>query len=142
MNVTREIILDLLPVYLAGDASPATRALVEEFLKQDQELAGRIRSQYAENFLKAVPSSLPPELELRSLRRARKLTTWQVVFMALGIFFLLLPLSCSFTISNGHVTDFRFLILDYPGLFGTSLVVGVLCWVIYFIIQRRLRTAP
>ena len=42
MNVTREVILDLLPVYLAGEASPATRALVEEYMEQDQELAQRV----------------------------------------------------------------------------------------------------
>ncbi len=45
MNVTREVILDLLPVYLSGEASPATRALVEEFLQQDAQLAQRIRMQ-------------------------------------------------------------------------------------------------
>ena len=39
MNVTREIILDLLPVYLSGEASPATRSLVEEYMKRDPELA-------------------------------------------------------------------------------------------------------
>ena len=31
MNVTREVIFDLLPVYFAGDASADTRALVEDF---------------------------------------------------------------------------------------------------------------
>ena len=72
MNVTREVILDLLPVYLAGEASPATRALVEEYLKQDAELAQSIRLQYADNFARAVPSALPPDLELRSLRRTRR----------------------------------------------------------------------
>jgi hypothetical protein len=59
-NVTREVILDLLPVYLAGEASPATRTLVEEYLKQDAELAQRIRVQWADSFAKAVPSALPP----------------------------------------------------------------------------------
>jgi len=38
MNVTREVILDLLPVYLAGEASPDTRALIEEFVEQDLSL--------------------------------------------------------------------------------------------------------
>ena len=39
MNVAREVIVDLLPVYLSGEASPATRSLVEEYMKQDAELA-------------------------------------------------------------------------------------------------------
>jgi anti-sigma factor RsiW len=62
MNVTREVILDLLPVYVSGEASPATCALVEEYLKQDAELAQRIRLLLADNFAKAMPPALPPEL--------------------------------------------------------------------------------
>ena len=49
MNVTREVILDLIPLYLAGDASPATRALIDEYLRQDPELAERVRSLSADN---------------------------------------------------------------------------------------------
>ena len=56
MNVTREVILDLLPVYLSGEASPATRTLVEEYLRQDAELAQRIRVSMADNLARAVPS--------------------------------------------------------------------------------------
>ncbi len=72
MNVTREVILDLLPVYLSGEASPATRALVEEFMKQDSELAQRIRLQGAENFAKVAPSALPPDL-VRAFKGAQPL---------------------------------------------------------------------
>ena len=77
MNVTREVILDLLPVYLTGEASPATRELVEEYLKQDPELARRLRNQWAENLSRVAPSTLPPELELNALRRTRGLISWQ-----------------------------------------------------------------
>jgi hypothetical protein len=38
-EITRNIILDLLPLYLAGEASRDTAALVEEHLKTDPELA-------------------------------------------------------------------------------------------------------
>ena len=31
MKVTRDVVTDLLPLYLAGDASEDTRALVEKF---------------------------------------------------------------------------------------------------------------
>jgi hypothetical protein len=34
MNVTREVILDLIPIYLANEASPATRALIDERLAE------------------------------------------------------------------------------------------------------------
>ena len=39
MKITRDVILDLLPLYLAGEASQDTRELVENYLENDQELA-------------------------------------------------------------------------------------------------------
>ena len=39
MNVTRDVINDLLPAYTAGEASHDTVALVKEFLRQNPELA-------------------------------------------------------------------------------------------------------
>ena len=77
MNIAREVILDLLPAYLSGEASPATRTLVEEHMKEDAELAQRVRPLLADNLAKAVPPALPPELELRSLRRTQSLLGWQ-----------------------------------------------------------------
>jgi anti-sigma factor RsiW len=45
VEITRNIIEDLLPLYLAGEASPETRALVEEFLARDPSLATAVGSQ-------------------------------------------------------------------------------------------------
>lgn len=140
MNVTREVILDLLPVYVAGEASPATRALVEEYLKQDAELAQRLRLQWAENFAAAVPSTLPPELELRSLRRTRGLLAWQRWLFGFGIFFTAMALSNQFSFGDGQVTSFHFLLRDYPAQIGACLALGLLCWAGYFLIRRRLKT--
>ncbi|MGA7077420.1 MAG: hypothetical protein WBQ43_12620 [Terriglobales bacterium] len=141
MNVTREVILDLLPVYLAGEASPATRALVEEYLKQDPELAQRIRLQWADSLATAVPSALPPDLELRSLRRTRNLLGWQKWLFGLGITFTALSFSSEVSFRDGGgIKEFHFLFRDYPALFGTLAVSAVVCWVGYYIIRRRLRT--
>jgi predicted anti-sigma-YlaC factor YlaD len=141
MNVTREVILDLLPVYLAGEASPATRALVEEYLKQDAELAQRIRLQMADSLATAVPSALPPDLELRSLRRTRTLLGWQKWLFGLGITFTALSFSSEVSFRDGGIKEFHFLIRDYPALFGTLVALAVVCWIGYCVIRRRLRTS-
>ena len=141
MNITREVILDLLPVYLSGEASPATRALVEEFMKQDSELAQRIRLQWAENFAKVAPSALPPDLELRSLRRARRLIGWQRWLFGFGILFTSLSLSNEFSFADGHLREFHFLLRDYPLELGICITLGLVCWIGYFSIRRHLRTS-
>ena len=140
MNVTREVILDLLPVYLSGDGSPATRALVEEYLKQDEEFAGRIRLQCAENFAAALPSSLPPDLELRVLRRTRALLGWQRWLFGFAIAFTALAFSNEWTFKSGRLREFHFLLRDYPAQLGTCFALGLVCWVAYFLIRRRLHT--
>lgn len=141
MNVTREIIIDLLPVYLAGEASMDTRALVESFLKQDPELAQRIRSQWVENMTKAAPSSLPPELELKALRRTRSLLGAQKWLLGLSIFFTAILLSNEFEIENGHITEFHFLLLGHPTGFSICAMLAVTFWISYFYFRHRLRTS-
>jgi hypothetical protein len=140
MNVTQEVILDLLPLYLSGEASPATRALVEEYMKQDAELAQRIRLQWADNFAKAVPSALPPDLELRSLRRTRSLLGLQRWLFGFGIFFAAMSLSNQSSFEGSHLKEFHFLLRDYPVELGICVVMGLACWIAYFAIRRRLRS--
>ncbi len=140
MKVPREVILDLLPVYLSGEASPATRTIVEEHMKQDAELAERVRLLLAENLAQAAPPVLPPELELRSLRRTQRLLGWQRWLFGLGIFFSAMLLSNEFSFEGGHFKEFHFLLRDYPAEFGICVVLGLACWIAYFSIRRRLRT--
>ena len=140
MNVAREVIVDLLPVYLSGEASPATRSLVEEYMKQDAELAQRVRSQWTENFARLAP---PPELELRSLRRAHHLLALQKWLLGLGIGFIACSLSFGISYEDGRFRGGHFLLVDHPLGYGTCMALGLACWIGYFIIRRRLRaTAP
>lgn len=109
-------------------------------MKQDPELAQRIRLQWADNFTKALPSSVPPDLELRSLRRTRSLLGWQKRLFGLGITFSALSLSNEFSFEGGHLKEFHFLQRDYPAEFGICAVLGLACWIAYFSIRHRLHT--
>jgi predicted anti-sigma-YlaC factor YlaD len=139
MNVTREVILDLLPVYLAGEASPATRALIEEHMEQDPELAQRIRLQWADNLGKIAPSALPPDLELRSLRRTRALIGWQKWLFGFGIAFTAIALTSEISFQGSRI-EFHFLMRDFPAQFGSFAVLAIACWIGYYSLRRRLRT--
>lgn len=138
MNVTQEVILDLLPLYLAGEASPATRALVEEYMRQDPAFAERVRLQSTDPFAQGPPSAPAPDLELRSLRRTRRLLGWQRWLFGFGIFFLATSLSNESQFEGWHLKEFHFLLRDYPLEFGGCLALGVACWIGYFLIRRRL----
>jgi hypothetical protein len=69
MNITRAVVLDLWPAYAADEASADTRALVDEFLRQDPDFARQLR----EDVLTGVPAPpIPPDTEVKALSRARR----------------------------------------------------------------------
>ena len=140
MTVSRDVILDLLPVYLAGEASPATRELVESFLKEDPELAQRVRLQWAESFRRIAPSSLPPDLELKSLSRTRALLGWQRWCFGLGFGLTSIGLATRITFHDGRLSEIRPLFLDYPTSLGLCFAIGASFWAVYFVLRWRLRT--
>ena len=70
MKITRDIILDLWPPYVSGEASVATRALVEEFLASDPEFARALEKPAT---LAAEPlPPLPPGHEVRTLELVKR----------------------------------------------------------------------
>lgn len=141
MEVTREVIVDLLPVYLSGEASPATCAIMEDFFKKDPEFAQRVRVQWEEGLRRAAPSGLPPELELRSLKRTRHLLGWQKWLFGLAMAFSALGLTIEFSFRNGHFYESHFMFQQYPSIFGTLLVVSAAFWIAYFTLRHRIRHA-
>jgi anti-sigma factor RsiW len=54
--------MDLLPLYLSGEASADSRALIVAFLAQDPELAERIRAEPQDLFRNAAQPQLPADL--------------------------------------------------------------------------------
>jgi anti-sigma factor RsiW len=72
-KVTADVIHDLWPIYASGEASPDTRALVEEYLAGNPDLARALRSADGENPLVALcPPALPPDHERRTLDRVKQ----------------------------------------------------------------------
>ena len=137
MKVTREVIVDLLPVYVSGEASPATRTLVEEYLSQYPELMEQVLRLKSEDLLDFPEVTVPPELAMRSLRRTKTLLAWQRWLFGLGMFFTLFSLSFETNISGGRIREFHFLFRDSP-LFASFLAIGICCWIAYFVVRRQL----
>ena len=70
MNVTREVIYDLLPGYFSGDISPDTRALVDEFLRRDPEFSRMLeRVKAAQGSRPLTSAAVPGDRE--AFERAR-----------------------------------------------------------------------
>jgi len=72
MEITRDIILDLLPLYLADEVSPETRDLVEKFLETDPQLAKLARQQRAALELPGeIPIPISEETQVEAYRKTK-----------------------------------------------------------------------
>jgi hypothetical protein len=86
MDVTRDVILDLMPLYLADEVSPDTRALIDKYLETDPELAKLARDQSAAMKLSGdIPVPLTEEDKMKAFRKTRWVMAFYIVILALLI---------------------------------------------------------
>jgi anti-sigma factor RsiW len=134
MNVTRSVVEDLLAVYLAGEASADSRALVEEWMRTDANLARQVEEARRENL---PPVALPePSVEKRALVRTRRALRFRAILLGVTIYVSTLPLTVTFNRSG-----FRgLLIQDWPERVVIIVLAAVL-WAIYFRWSRHARAS-
>ena len=138
MNVTRQVVTDLLPIYLSGEASGDTKALVEDYFRQDPDFESIARSAASPlaTLQAAAPIAASPERKKRDLEsvflglRRRK---W---LFAVSLFLTLSPLSFEFT--HGHIVSFMLRQAPWHAAFDWSL--AAVLWFLYFA-RLPLRTA-
>jgi hypothetical protein len=91
MNLEREVIVDLLPAYFSGEASAATRALVEDYFRQNPDFEKSARSAAGPlESLRVSPPRIDPEKEKLALERARIVVETRSSFLWMAILFTLL----------------------------------------------------
>lgn len=131
MKITRDVITDLLPVYLAGEASDDTKRLVDEFLQADPEFAELIAEQ--KQPLEKSNINLPKENEMKTLEDTKSLLRKRTFYLAFAIFFTLFTVS--FRFGSGGV---QWLWADSPIVAVACLIVGVVMWIGYARTNRGL----
>jgi hypothetical protein len=72
MDITRNVILDLLPLYLANEVSADTRALVEKYLETDSELANVAKQLSAMEKPKDIPVPRSQNDQMKAYKKARR----------------------------------------------------------------------
>ena len=98
MEITRDVILDLLPLYSAGEVSDETRSLIEKYLENDPELAKVAKKFASMDMPKDIPIPLSQDSRIKAYSRARRLnliiavlfvgTISVIVIFTMLIFFL------------------------------------------------------
>lgn len=95
----RDVIIDLLPIYLAGDASEATQALIKARLATDAKLAQIVAT--LDNDATLSPAlSIPATIETAALTKTKQRLKWQRTLFGLSIFLTLFVFSFRFDSSG------------------------------------------
>lgn len=131
MNITKDVITDLFPLYAERECSADTRVLVEEYLQR--------HPQHAEELRRTLNTPLPGTGlsakgldEVRSLKEARRRVRGRSWLLGFAIFFSLTPLSFEHT--DGKT---RWLVLQSPQTALIYLSVAAVLWIAYAIMRRR-----
>ena len=90
MEVTRNVILDLLPLYLDNEVSADTRTLIEEYLETDPELATAAQRLARTELPRDIPVPLTKEDEMEVYKEAKRLMFLRTLVIAITISFVFL----------------------------------------------------
>jgi hypothetical protein len=117
MNLHPDVLTDLTILYHAGEASQASRALLEEAAKSDARLAAALA---APPRMASLPAGAP-DVQRRAIDQLEGKTRKRGTFLGLGLLFLLLPFS--FAVIKGEL---KFLLMrDAPVVAFVSFGVGL-----------------
>lgn len=142
--VTRDVILDLLPLYLADEVSEPTRQLVVYHLENDPKLAKLVQQTAdsahalhlpAERVKDLLKQPTEKEIEMQSFEKTKRFMFQQSFFMALAVFTSLLLIAFRFD-SAGHVA---WLWQDSPAIAWPMLIVAAVFWAAYFYAAHKVR---
>ena len=132
MNISKDVINDLLPLYFSEDCSADTMQLVEEYLKSNPDFEKWAKSLNKNPLPKDIPQNLQITDEMNSLLKTRRLLKARGIFMGFAIFFSLVPFS--FFISEEHSF---FMLLDAPLSALLFAICSIPLWIGYFIVKRK-----
>ena len=137
MTISRHVILDLLPLYLAGEASDDTRALLEQYLRDNPEFAATVRDRAEKTtaLLASVQAAAPPpDHEKATLERVRRFNRHRTHWLAFAIVYTLVPFT--FVFEGAHI---RWMMLkDNPKQAVFFWIAALGCWIAYYVMGRRL----
>jgi hypothetical protein len=82
MKITRDVIIDLLPVYIGEEASDDTKQLVREYLETDPALAEMAKNAADMRLPEDVPVPLTWEDKMDAYKEARRLMLIRTIMLS------------------------------------------------------------
>jgi len=130
LNVTRDVVADLWPVYESGEATADTRALVDEFLAKDPAFAATLRATPAMN---PPAPDVTPDAKLAALKRTRDLVQGNAWLRGLRLFALVITVFAIKRILDDTTWNVS------PRVFIADATMATIAWTAYGVLVTRYR---
>ena len=135
MKITRDVIIDLLPLYFSGEASEDTKTLINTYFEQNPEFAKQAKASSEQIINNDIPITLTKENEMKALNKTKKFIKLRSFLLGFAIFFTLAPAS----VAHIDGRTYWFAVEAPMSALGYGLV-GVIFWISYFVTRYKLRT--
>lgn len=135
MNIDKDIIIDLLPLYFSQEASAATRTLVESYFAEHPEFAAAMRT--AQHQPPQIPGTPRADSGAMAMTRLRQLLRWRASLQAVAIACSLAPFS--FIFADGRLS--WIMLRDAPGSAVAWGIVAIGAWLAFVVLNRRMNGA-
>ncbi len=132
MQITRDIITDLLPLFYSKECSNDTKLLVEEYLRANPDFEQQVKPPLHDQLPGSVPDRLDEKNEMKALAKTKRFLRFRSSLMALAIFFSIAPFSF-FQIQG----ETHWLFAESPTdaiIYGS---IGICFWAAYFFTKRK-----
>jgi hypothetical protein len=133
MQITKDVIIDLLPLFYSKECSNDTKLLVEEYLRANPDFERQVKPPLHNELPGSVPDRLDERNEMKALAKTKRLLRLRSFLMGLAIFFSVAPFS--FVQTNEGKTYWLF---SYsPSGCFMSAILGIGLWVAYFVTRKK-----
>jgi hypothetical protein len=130
-NLHEDIILDLLPLYFANEASAASVALVDTYFAAHPQFAAAARAAQGRSI--PIPPRLAENGGTVAIRRIQNLLRLRAALIAVAIFCSISPFS--FTYDHGHLR--YFMLRDATATALVYATVAAIAWIAVYALGRR-----
>lgn len=100
MEITRNVILDILPLYMAGEVSEDTRKLVQKYLESDQELAAFAQYPDTMKLPRDIPIPLTEEDKMKAYRKTRLFLVITILILSILVALILIATFYAFLVPS------------------------------------------
>ncbi|MFC3094539.1 hypothetical protein DRW07_13380 [Alteromonas sediminis] len=143
MTIKQEVIIDLLPLYFAGDASEETQELIEmyfekhpKFAKAMMQMHEQIKNNVEEELGENIQVEVSPEQKLKALQRTKVLLRMRAALFLSGTLSLILPVLFMVFVKESDAVEWAKYVVT-----GILIVVMPTTWIGYAYLRYRMRNS-